>query len=435
MASFTVKSQELQRSEDGMDRMAQKLDSIRGRVDSIRNSLAFQIASSSSIRARLRAVSNDVYDERRGMKKMSQGLEQCRKKYSSTENRICSKAKSGNNIMDILIEKVDILIPAIIPGCPAPSGKDLLDIDKIKDAFDKYFKIGDKQQIQGVLEQIQKIIYEKINSLRELEKFLGYFMPTSSQPGMNNNGIKDKLDWKDLLLVGITGYDAINAFMKEMDDFKGEFLDGIVDKTTIKGSANASWKYWDASYEGEYGSAGVTVLAADAYASAEAGLMTKTEDGKLLFNPHIDAEAGVSFSALYADAEVHIGDDMYGAYANGNVTVGEVNANAKASVGLFDENGEIDPRLKASASAEAIAVEAKAEAGVTVLGTEAKVEAGVNVGIGAHADVGYEDGVFSLDIGASLGIGASIAFEIDIGGTIDAVKKKAKSGLLSWLRS
>ena len=41
MASFTVKSQELQRSEDGMDRMAQKLDSIRGRVDSIRNSLAF----------------------------------------------------------------------------------------------------------------------------------------------------------------------------------------------------------------------------------------------------------------------------------------------------------------------------------------------------------------------------------------------------------
>lgn len=432
MASFTVKSQELQRSEDGMDRMVQKLDSIRGRVDSIRNSLAFQIGSSSSIRARLRAVSNDVYEERRGMKRMSQGLEQCRKKYSSTENRICSKAKSSNTIIAYAAFPITQLMPLMpyLPGIPAPG---------IKGIWDKIFRddlnvVGGKEAFQSVLEKIRESAYEKISSLMELEKFLGYFLPTTAGMGISNGKNGEKLDWKDLLLVGITGYDAINAFMKDMEDFKGEFLDGIVDKTTIKGSANASWKYWDASYEGEYGSAGVTVLAADAYASADAGLMTKTEDGKLLFNPHIDAEAGVSFSALYADAEVHIGDEMYGAYANGNVTVGEVNANAKASVGLFDENGEIDPRLKASASAEAIALEAKAEAGVTVLGTEAKVEAGVNVGIGAHADVGYEDGVFSLDIGASLGIGASIAFEIDIGGTIDAVKEKAKSGLLSWLR-
>ena len=42
--------------------------------------------------------------------------------------------------------------------------------------------------------------------------------------------------------------------------------------------------------------------------------------------------------------------------------------------------------------------------------------------MGAHANVGYKDGKLSLDVGATLGVGASVKLEVDIGGTIDAVK-------------
>lgn len=226
--------------------------------------------------------------------------------------------------------------------------------------------------------------------------------------------------WKDLLLLGITGLEGIQGWI---DGTRQE----LVDATTWKGEVEASWAYWEAGVEGEYGSAGVSVMAASAYASAEAGLLTMDEDGNVILNPHVDAEMGASFTALHADAQAQVGDDMFGAGASASVDVGKVSAKADVSAGILDENGGLDPRLHASASAEAIAVEAKADAGVTVLGTEAKVEAGVNVGIGAHADVGYEDGVFSFDIGASLGIGASIALEVDVGGTIDAVKDGAKS--------
>ncbi len=40
-----------------------------------------------------------------------------------------------------------------------------------------------------------------------------------------------------------------------------------------------------------------------------------------------------------------------------------------------------------------------------VLGGEVGVSGSVSVGVGAHADVGYKDGVFKFDIGASIGLG------------------------------
>lgn len=51
----------------------------------------------------------------------------------------------------------------------------------------------------------------------------------------------------------------------------------------------------------------------------------------------------------------------------------------------------------------------------------ADVFGGVNFGIGAHADVGYKDGVLKCDIGASLGVGVSLDVEIDISGMVETV--------------
>ena len=60
------------------------------------------------------------------------------------------------------------------------------------------------------------------------------------------------------------------------------------------------------------------------------------------------------------------------------------------------------------------------------------------MGIGAHADVGIKDGKLKVDIGASLGIGASIGFELDVGGTVKAVQEVSKSifdGLKNGVKS
>ena len=376
MAEFWIKGNGVSGGTGQLDLISSKMLSCQNEVGMIKNNLSFRIAGSSNIRSRLRMVEQRLNQERISVNSMSQGLNQSVQKYGATERRVCGRACIGSNLLDVIraVYNVDSIIPEKI-------------LSDLKDIYDFMSRFNDS-------------------------------------PGSYK-------DWKNLLLTGITSAKDFKEWIKGIPD-------DIIKATTWTGGLAASWAYWKAGVEGKYGSAGVSVLAADAYADASAGLFSKNEDGYLVFNPHIDAKAGVSFTALHADAEAHIGDEMFGADASAYATVGKVDASAKASVGLFDGNGELDPRLKVKASAEAIAVDAKAEAGVTVLGTEAKVFGSVNVGIGAHADVGYEDGVLSFDIGASFGFGASIGFEVDVGGTIDAVKSSAKSAfkklgnLIKW---
>lgn len=107
------------------------------------------------------------------------------------------------------------------------------------------------------------------------------------------------------------------------------------------------------------------------------------------------------------------------------VTVGKAEAKADATAQIFGSDGKLDAQLGASAKAEAIAAEVEGSAGINVLGGEVGVKGSVNVGIGAHADVGYRDGVVKVDIGASLGVGASVALEVDVGGMVDTITDTA----------
>lgn len=63
------------------------------------------------------------------------------------------------------------------------------------------------------------------------------------------------------------------------------------------------------------------------------------------------------------------------------------------------------------------------------MGTDLGVTGGVNIGIGAHAEAGLVDGKIKVDIGASIGIGVNVGFEVDPSGTIDAVCDSA-TGLI-----
>ena len=86
------------------------------------------------------------------------------------------------------------------------------------------------------------------------------------------------------------------------------------------------------------------------------------------------------------------------------VKAGDAGAKADIGVQLYGEDGKLKPQFGASAKAEATAAELEGSLGVNVLGGEVGVSGSLSVGVGAHADVGYKDGVFKFDIGASIGL-------------------------------
>ena len=135
----------------------------------------------------------------------------------------------------------------------------------------------------------------------------------------------------------------------------------------------------------------------------------------------IGATIGASYSLFSAEGKGYIGNEDLQAYVKGSVDVGKVEARASANVGLIDGEGKFNPSVYAGGSIEAIAGEISGSIGGKALGADVAVEGSLNVGIGAHADLGYHDGKLSVDIGASFGVGASVKLDIDVSGTIDAI--------------
>lgn len=194
----------------------------------------------------------------------------------------------------------------------------------------------------------------------------------------------------------------------------------------VGGSASVS--IFDYNYQGDRGSASVTVGEAEAHANATAGFYVIGPKGERLFSPGVRAEIGASVTAFEAKGEYQLlGNEMIGMNVDGTVTAGKAEAKADATVQIFGSDGKVDMQFGASASAEAIAGEVEGSVGVNVLGGEVGVKGGVNFGIGAHADVGYRDGVFKCDVGASLGLGVSVDVEVDVGGMVDTVCDKAEA--------
>ena len=169
------------------------------------------------------------------------------------------------------------------------------------------------------------------------------------------------------------------------------------------------------------GSAHYNVSHGEAKASLYAGLYaTKVDDNGNVhysFEPGIDAKLGASYSLFDAEASGQIGGDNLNINGKASVSVGKVGAEAEAQLGFVDGK----PAARVSGKLEAIAAEAKGEVGVNVAGIEGTVKGSVNVGIGAHADVGFHDGKISCDVGLSFGIGGSVSIEVDVGGFVDNV--------------
>ena len=179
---------------------------------------------------------------------------------------------------------------------------------------------------------------------------------------------------------------------------------------------------------GEKGEVSVVVGQAEAHASIAAGLYVIGPDGDRKFSPGVNAEIGTSVTALEVNWDQQwAGNEMIG--LSSKVTATTVKAESKANIGaqIFGQDGKLDVQLGGKASAELIGGELKGTATANILGGGVGVTGGVNYGIGAHADVGYRDGVFKCDIGASLGVGVSLGFEVDVGGMVDTVADAASA--------
>jgi hypothetical protein len=199
-------------------------------------------------------------------------------------------------------------------------------------------------------------------------------------------------------------------------------------------SIGASWTGEAALLHGEAkgesgilsGEASYSVGKAEGHASIQAGLYATSvdENGNVTYHlePGVDAKIGASVSLFEAEASGQIGVDNLNLHGKADVAVLKGSLEAEGQLGFVD--GKLAAHV--SADAEAILAEASAEGGVNIGGIDTTVKGSVNVGIGAHADVGYHDGKFKADLGLSVGVGASVSIEVDVGGFVDNVVDKGK---------
>ena len=376
MAEFSVKTDRAKIQADDEKKLISELAGLEDRIRNVSNNLSFEIAAKANIRSRLNNAAGRVNAHRGGMSNMHSALTSVIRNYESTEQRITGNA----NVDETQKQDEKNSVP------PKNGGDNDISLDDI---------IKDWELSPG-----WDVILDYVPDL-----------PLFLVPEV----------WE--------GIEKGKEIKEAIEDAIEKVKDTIIEKTSFEGEARVDGAYYKNEWNCENGSLGITASAYEAYASAEGGLFSKDEDGNLKFDPKVAAKAGASYTLLNVAGNYAVGNDMLGANASGEVTVGKVSGQVEAEAGLMGEDGSFNPHAKLEASAEAILVDAQAQAGVTVLGTEAKVEGSVNIGVGAHANVEIGDGKIECDIGASLGIGASVKFSIDYGGTVDAVKKGCKSVL------
>ena len=362
-----------------LDRLQDELARLSDMVSSISSSLSWRIPGGNLIRGKLALKQLQLNAQRTRAAALAAGLRNVSSLYGRTESRIVS-GEAG---------------PADVVG----------------------------QAIGAITGGVNAIIGTAVPIVAPIEISYGEWKDKKAF----NDSLMDKNERKKL--------------KKEYDGYqKNEDEDWYEKNATIlEGKREKKVEVYDQgkSVEGEarfaQGSAEYKVGDREAHASAQAGLYVyeKDADGntKRIFSPGVGAEAGASFAILSASAEGRVGlgedNNMFGAYGSveGELVSGEAEAKLSANLAGKEVYGKL--------SAEFNAAKVEGSAGVSVLGTDIGVTGAAKIGLGAHAEAGFTDGKLKVDIGAAVGIGFDVGFEIDVSGTIDAVCSFAK-GLFNW---
>ena len=197
----------------------------------------------------------------------------------------------------------------------------------------------------------------------------------------------------------------------------------------VDASDGVAFRHGEKKIEGKYGEGEVS--GDIGYAEYSAGIhggLYRTEveaDGstRRVFEPGVSAEIGGGIGLARGTAKGQLGGDNLNVHGEVEAKALYAEGEVKGELGIVD--GKVAARVKGSIEAEAVSVGGKV--GVNIGGIEGNVGGNVKVGIGAHADVGYHDGVVKVDIGAAVGVGADLNFELNVGGLVDNVVDGARN--------
>ncbi len=384
MENFNVTLSGLTQRIEEEQKMTGTLSKFAEDIRFVSNSLSFQVRGRENLHNTLKRLADEVGGHSSDMKKMRSALGSVRDEYEKTERRICGY------VNDHPITKEDIWNAVTTVG--------------------KGFAINAMFPGAGTVWLVNEILkdedWERKSKIGEIEHTLW-----------------DKWDEKKKDNLGDAHYEFENGRLvkkeKEENSADKKKTDAQKRKEVLENIT-----LWSGSIKKEgsllhFGKDGDVETDWGSYTYSADFMKAETHMSAEVTMGGINAEIGMSLTAFTAEAAGQLGNDMLGVHGKADVEVGKVELTGKAGFGIWDSDGNFAPTAKVKLSAEAIAAEASLTAGIDLAGTKVDVKGSVNFGVGAHMDVGFEDGKLSLDLGASLGVGGSVKLDIDVSGTLD----------------
>lgn len=410
----------------------QELSSAIGSMRSVKSSRYMTGRQFRSICSSLDNAINRLENEKEDIRNLESGLSDVFNAYERCENQISGQIKAGK-LEEKETEQMASIMASIlpIPGAYFVTNFKLFDFMSDPEKFMEMAGIN-ADEIKNILQEnsFGASLLDKLKGLEDqknsLEKKISNKLKNFTDSHTKKVGKNSVYDTKTKTWTNIDPNDekAVKEFNEAMAKSKVD-TDIILASGSIGGAVSLlhgmvekDWGWGYASAENSFGKI-------EANAQGSVGL------GNAQFS------LGVGATAFTAEEKIELGGEVVGAYAKSTQTLGKVGVKAEGVASIVDEDGNFDPSLYFGASAEAIAAEITGEAGVKIAGTEIGVKGSLNVGVGAHANVGYQDGKLSIDVGASLGVGGSFSLDIDVSGTVNAMKDRATAiwdGMTGWLR-
>lgn len=390
MANIKIEPSKARATLDRQQTLERDLRTLSQDVENVRSGLRYKISGQEAINARLRETVGQISKEFESARGLRLGLEQVINRYTQTEK---------DNTERVQVEKMSVQ-----SGKDAGESSDNSGPKPWKPELASGAEI-DPKKIHKDSSFFKKLDDFKESHTKKLKDNKFYWDPkTKKKTTVDSDDEEVAEEFKkhnkgtipvDVKLIGIGGSGAISAYQKE------------------------------ASYNGKYGGAEgeVYVSKLEGTAEAHAGL------------GYIGASLGATYTALSLSEKAYLGSEDYNVYEEVKVEVGRVGVQGDVRAGIVDKEGKFNPSLYAGASAEAIAGEISGKVGAKIGGIDVAAEGSLNYGVGAHANVGYHDGKFSFDVGATLGVGVSVKFDVDVSGVVDAVcedASKAWSGVKNF---
>lgn len=470
MSDFRIKLDALHQATDEMAKLYSDLGHLDGEIQGVRSRLTGDLLSRAGIGRRLSAASETVRAAQRGAGSVRSALQTIRADYQKTEKTV-GDVKLNNVTVQ---SESGIQAEAVHPDAGMIPGANLSSL--LRDFISRLLPFPRMHTGLLVMPELQILNDPRRRLLiRNLQPLIGdprIFRPAvysltpaligtlfaqegdgSVTPGKTDAKSKFKSSFEQDL---VDQYKDKSKKLKAIDDFedahrkKTESMyywdpkNGKVKVDPNDEKAKAAFKEHnkrelpvDMRFAGVGTSASISALALEGETSGSIGGASGSLDlakaeakaEAYIGKGYMGASAGASFTAFSAEEKAYLGTENTQVFEKVSVEAGKVGAKAEGSVGLWDKDGKFKPNAYVGAKAEAIAGEISGAVGVKALGAEASLKGSLNYGVGAHANVGIHDGKLSLDLGATLGVGASVSVEIDVSGTVTAVAEGAKNAV------